>query len=143
MKYDSDIRIGDRVALASNLDLWMAGIRYGTVESRTTFERAGSVRIAYRVRCDDGLLHTFDSKDLLGVVRPLPTYDRVHLNSCFADAVRSVVEDFRDNPNVSPLMFHHVVNGGAYQGYALYELAYQYLESGLIRCTCGAIPTNR
>lgn len=73
----------------------------------------------------------------------MPTYDRVHLASCLADAVRSAVENLRDDPAVSHLMFHTVINGGEYNGYSLYSLAYSYLEDGLVRCTCGAIPTRQ
>lgn len=72
----------------------------------------------------------------------MPTYDRVHLKSCLANAVRSAVENLRDNPDVSHLAFHNVINGGDYRGDTLYSLAYIYLECGMVQCTCGAVPTH-
>lgn len=69
----------------------------------------------------------------------MPTFDRVHLASCLADAVRSAVENLRDDPAVSHLTFHMVINGGEYRGDTLYSIAYGYLEDGLVPCSCGAI----
>lgn len=70
----------------------------------------------------------------------MPNYDRVHLSSCLADAVRSAVENLRDDPAVSHLAFHRVIDGGEYRGETLYSIAYSYLEDGMVRCTCGAVP---
>lgn len=71
----------------------------------------------------------------------MPTYDRIHLASCLADAVRSAVENLRDDPAVSHLAFHNVINGGKYRGDTLYSLAYRYLEGGYVQCRCRAVPS--
>lgn len=69
-KYDPIIAVGDRVALAPHLDLWMAGVRFGEVVDTFVFNDApGRIQHGYRVKCDDGRVHAFTSEGLLGAVR--------------------------------------------------------------------------
>jgi hypothetical protein len=68
MTYRWPIFVGDRVALAPHLDLWMAGCRYGTVTS-IGGEGMVSGRF-YFVDLDTGLNVTLDPDSLLGAVGP-------------------------------------------------------------------------
>jgi hypothetical protein len=69
-KYDSVVAIGDRVALAPHLDLWMAGVRFGNVVDTFTWNpRPGKIRHGFKVKCDDGRIHAFTSDSILGAVR--------------------------------------------------------------------------
>lgn len=67
-RYSSTILVGDRVALAPHLDLWMAGVRFGTVESISTGVSGGRIRHLFYVKCDDSRVHCFTGEDLLGSV---------------------------------------------------------------------------
>ena len=65
MAYHFPIKVGDRVALAPHLDLWMQGQRYGTVEDievidGTTF---------YTLRLSPVVCVLVKGEDLLGAVR--------------------------------------------------------------------------
>lgn len=55
---------GARVALAPHLDLWMAGLRYGTVTSM----HVGTARPFYFVQLDNGKNVTLEPDDLLGAL---------------------------------------------------------------------------
>lgn len=67
-RYSSIILVGDRVALAPHLDLWMVGIRFGTVERISTASHGGRIRHLFYVKCDDSRVHCFSGEDLLGSV---------------------------------------------------------------------------
>lgn len=65
MGYRAPIRMGDRVALAPHLDLWMAGVRFGRViDSRGV---AGGGR-AWLVWCSPTVRFWAEDGDLLGAV---------------------------------------------------------------------------
>lgn len=66
--YSRIILVGDRVALAPHLDLWMAGIRFGTVESISMVMHGGRFRHLFYVECDDSRVRCFSGEDLLGSV---------------------------------------------------------------------------
>lgn len=66
--YSSIILVGDRVALAPHLDLWMAGVRFGNVERISTASHGGRFRHLFYVKCDDSRVHCFSGEDLLGSV---------------------------------------------------------------------------
>lgn len=76
--HDSIIAVGDRVALAPHLDLWMAGIRFGTVESTRVVAYRGKFELLFFVRTDDDRVHAFRSSDLLGAVRALESSEFNH-----------------------------------------------------------------
>lgn len=66
--YHFPIRVGDRVALAPHLDLWMAGVRFGTVVE----EYRGETTTRYLVDHGEGVADRaawIDADDLLGAVR--------------------------------------------------------------------------
>ena len=67
--YDPIINDGDRVALASHLDLWMAGVRFGRVESHSTCVINGRIQHVFYVLTEDNRVHAINSGDLLGAVR--------------------------------------------------------------------------
>lgn len=69
MTYRTPILVGDRVALAPHLDLWMAGRRFGDVLA-VAIDNIGR---RYFVEFDGGPLRTWlRGEDLLGAVNPVP-----------------------------------------------------------------------
>lgn len=71
MTYRFPMVAGDRVALAPHLDLFMAGVRYGTVTEVTPEPRLFGAR-RYLVTSDNGIGHWLGADDLLGAVNPVP-----------------------------------------------------------------------
>jgi hypothetical protein len=70
MTYRFPVVEGDRVALAPHLDLFMAGVRFGTV---TGVEHTGPYGAAvYTVWCNQRTVIRAMADDLLGAVNPLP-----------------------------------------------------------------------
>lgn len=63
-RFDQNIEVGSRVALAPHLDLWMAGVRYGTVTSMNT----GTATPFYFVKVESGQTITLEPDDLLGAL---------------------------------------------------------------------------
>ena len=71
-----------------------------------------------------------------------PAFDRIHLAPCLHKAVVSALENLRDDPAVTHGAYHVLVSGGKYRGGTLYAIAYGYLESETVACTCGAVPRH-
>lgn len=70
-QYRWPIVVGDRVALAPHLDLWMAGVRYGIVTSIQEGLVGGRF---YFVDLPGGRNATMDPDDLLGAVNTWPEH---------------------------------------------------------------------
>lgn len=65
MTYRTPIRRGDRVALAPHLDLWVAGLRFGTVDETMRNEEGV---LSYLVALHETLSVWLTLDDLLGAV---------------------------------------------------------------------------
>lgn len=64
-RFDQNIEVGSRVALAPHLDLWMAGVRYGEVIDTSVNENR---EVMYLVKCDEFNRLWAGPDDLLGAL---------------------------------------------------------------------------
>lgn len=65
MTYHTPIKVGDRVALAPHLDLWMQGVRFGQVIESVPNEEGGTMYLIEHGIGTDWIM----GEDLLGAVR--------------------------------------------------------------------------
>lgn len=66
--YDPVILTGDRVALAPHLDLWIAGVRFGTLVKSDVVTTDGAWSFIHHVEAN-GRTYALRSTDILGAVR--------------------------------------------------------------------------